>query len=357
VKAAIKVTNTYSWLVTDTLRIKELLHKGLRFRAKNYFHSRLWKQHLWDGYDEFFKKDTGRFLTGLLPEVEFALKELKCEYVLKDERTPPAIICTEIKPDFLEKRNPNPKKPFILTDYQCDLPSQAVIQKRCTIQAPTSAGKTAIMMSVLDCIDPKTLTLILAGRVQPVVQAYDGLKEWGFDRVGRVYGKFNNPDIITCANVDSIHKLEPLLPHIKCLIVDEVHDKIITATGKKILAKLTGCGMRIAVSATPFKFDGNDKTHKFFVKGYFGPLLKTQSASAVDGVIQTKKLQESGRLSKSKCTFYVIRTPELPFELYQDAVTKGIAQNWEFHRTIARLVAKKKAEHLLLWKELSMEMP
>ena len=45
------------------------LSTAFKVRELNYMHSRLYKQKKWDGYTEFFKEKTGRFLTGLLPEV------------------------------------------------------------------------------------------------------------------------------------------------------------------------------------------------------------------------------------------------------------------------------------------------
>ena len=63
----LKIENCYSQLITEDLVTKEFIWKRLRFHDKNYWHSRLYKQKLWDGYNNFFQKETGKFLTGLLP--------------------------------------------------------------------------------------------------------------------------------------------------------------------------------------------------------------------------------------------------------------------------------------------------
>lgn len=349
-KALIRVQNNFSWLATDSDELRKTLYSMLRFRAKGYFHSRLYKQGRWNGYNEFFTNPAGRFLTGLLPEVEAVVKHYKCEYKIKDERTgKPDIIQTEITPDFLMKLNPEVwgkvskklGKPLMLEDYQCDLPMKALKHLRGTIEAPTSAGKTYIMMAILACLDPKTPVLIVAGKINPISQAYNELKEWGFKNVGRVWGGVWEPNYITCACVDSVEKLDKVLPKVKVLIADEVHDKMTGDTAKKMYSKLTGCSMRLAVSATPFKHGGTDKTHMYSIKGYYGPRFKTNSTAAVDGILQTHKLQERGRLSYADCHFWPITSPELPHAIYGDAVTYGVAQNWQFHNIVKALVEKK----------------
>jgi hypothetical protein len=81
------IDNDYCQLLTTNHKIKQTLWDCLRFRERNYFHSRLYKQRLWDGYTEFFKKETGRFLTGLIPEVSAALKHFDIEYEIQDNRS------------------------------------------------------------------------------------------------------------------------------------------------------------------------------------------------------------------------------------------------------------------------------
>ena len=56
------IENDYSQLITIDQNIKTTLWDALRFREKNYFRSRLYKQRIWDGYTEFFKKKLGGFL-------------------------------------------------------------------------------------------------------------------------------------------------------------------------------------------------------------------------------------------------------------------------------------------------------
>lgn len=203
---------------------------------------------------------------------------------------------------------------------------------------------TNIMVSILKALPENCPTLVLANKKSLVEQNYEEIVKWGFTNVGRLYGKYENPSVITCATVQSLHKMEPLLEKIKALVVDEIHENM-SKEPKKYFNKMKSCSVRAAVSATPFKFGGKDLCQKWLVKGYFGPALKSKSAG---GVLTTSHLQERGMLAKSKCVFYPVREPELKYEIYMDAVTRGIAENWHFHEMVVRLTNGLKGRTLIL---------
>jgi superfamily II DNA or RNA helicase len=138
--------------------------------------------------------------------------------------------------------------------------------------------------------------------------------------------------------IDSIHKIEKQFPKIQALIVDEGH-LMMSKTPVGVYNKLKNATFRVSVSATPFKFGGTDKSQKYSLKGYFGPMLKTDTVEG--GVLTTKILQEKGFLSGSDCHFYPVTKPDLPYDIYQDAVTRGIAENYHFHDIVKRLVTNK----------------
>lgn len=331
--------NCYSFLNTSDDDLKRFLWKALRFREKNYFHSRLYKQKLWDGFKDFFKKETGRFLTGLLPEIELVLKKKKIAYRIYDKRDGFEYLNKEIDENFLSKD-------FPLRDYQVDLVNQFSKYKRGIIFAPTSAGKTAMMISVLKNLPPKIPTLILANKKTLLNENYKRLIESDFTNVGRLYDKYEDINMITCATVQSIHKIPKFVKNTKLIIVDEIHD-MMSKTSKKCYNKLHKCSSRLALSATPFKFGGTDKVQKYEVKGYFGPVLKSKCAGE-GGILTTKELQDRNILSKSICTFYPITSPELPYAIYLDAVTQGIAESIHFHKIVKKLVSKLKGRTLIL---------
>lgn len=331
-EAILKVQNCYSWLKTHNEKVKETLWRALRFRRKNYFHTSLYKRGVWDGYDEFFKQHTGRFLTGLLPEVEYALDHLKISYKIVDQRDSVEFRYKEVDQSFLNPWIPEGHDLQEMHDYQVDYINQIAKFKRGVIQAPTAAGKTAIMIGILKTLPQDCPTLILANKKSLVKQNYDELQMWGFENVGRLYEKYNDPNTFTCATVQSLHKF-PDIENIRALVVDEIHD-MMSKVPKKYYNKLKSCSIRAAVSATPFKFGGSDKSQKYSVKGYFGPILAKEE-------LTTKKLQNRKILSDADCFFYPIDTPKIPYEIYLDAVTLGIAENWHFHQVVKRLCEKK----------------
>lgn len=346
----LRIRNDFSWFLSDDSKAKETLWRALRFPAKNYWHSRLYRQKLWDGYNEFYKKETGRFLTGLLPEVRAALKHLKTDYRVIDEREKLEFATAQIDCEFLQRWNPFPD-PFILHDYQVDLVHQAIKHHRGTVFAPTSAGKTMMMVALIKCLPPQTPAMILTNRSGLSQQIHDELVQWGCENVGRCFDKICEPDYMTVANYQSLHKISKLVPHVKVLLVDEIHE-MISKEPKKWYKKFKSASVRVCFSATPFKYDGADKTQKYEVKGYFGAVFKTTSEMAEDGILTTAKLQKHGKLAKSKCVFYPVREPDIVYDIYMDAKIRGIAENWHFHEIVRDLTLSLKGRTLIIVEHL-----
>jgi superfamily II DNA or RNA helicase len=336
----LQINNSYSRVITENENLRLTLWRLMRYREKGYFHTALYKQKKWDGYRDFFSRSTGKFLTGLLPEVQATLDHLKEPYETVDQRIPFKWSMREINEDFLKLWG----YPFELYDYQVDLVNQILKHDRGIIQAPTASGKTSVMISILKCLPQNTPTLIMANRKSLCDQNYDETTKLGFSNVGRLYDKYNEPNMMTCCTWQSVKKMAHVLPKIRCLIVDEIHE-MLSKGPKKIYNSLPNCHVRVAVSATPFKFGGDDKCQKYGVKGYFGPIMKSQSAG---GVLTTDKLKKRNILSQSRCIFYPIRHPELHHAIYQDAVTQGIAENFEFHKLVTKLTKSLTGRTLIL---------
>ena len=341
----LEITNQYSWLHTSDDDLKTTLWKLLRCRAKDYFHNQRFRMHLWDGYDNFFNKDSGRFLTGLLPEVRLVLKKKEIPYEIKDDRSFRWSV-EKISDNFLNE-GPNPVKQ--LRDYQVDYVNQTIKNWRGLITSPTASGKTNTMKAIIKALPPKTPTLILANKKSLIDQNYDEIKSLGIDWVGRLYGNEKKPNYITCATSQSAHLLKPVLSKIKVLIVDEVHE-MMSKVPKRIYNSLKNAVVRVGMSATAFKFGGKDESQKFMVKGYFGPVFYTKSTD--DGKLTTKELIERDILSTADCTFYRITEPKLPYEIYLDAVTKGVAENDYFHKIVVSLAKKLPGRTLIIVERL-----
>lgn len=347
----LRVSNDYSFFLSDDMKIKKELWERLRFRDKNYFHNRAYKMKKWDGFINFFVLETGKFLTGLLPEVSAVLKHFKIDYVVEDLRDKTKFSYESIDKFFLNQWVPETNsvgdkiKSLELYDYQVEMINQVIKHRRGVIFAPTSAGKSLVMLGILKTIAANTPTLILQNRASLAQQNYEEFVKWGLPNVGSLWGGNVHPNMITVATVQSVSKMEKVLPKIKVLIVDEIHDMMSTLP-KAVYRRLKCADVRVAVSATPFKFGGKDQVQKFYVRGFFGPILKIKSAEG--GVLTTSELQERGILAQSKCIFYPIREPKIPHDIYIDAVTRGIAESFHFHDVITRLANKQKGRTLIL---------
>ena len=343
----LKIQNDYSWLITSDGKIKRKLFEKLRVRERGYFHSALYKQNIWDGYIEFFKEDGGRFLTGLLPEVLAALREENIKVKIHETREFFPWLHTNIDENFLNQFVPKSMKEFSLYDYQVDSINCVLRNYRGIVKFPTGGGKTAIMIGILKALQPKTPVLFLTKGASLVEQNYAEMKEWGIENVGRIYGKYKEPNFITCATTSkmTLEKLEPILPKFKVLIVDEVHD-CMSPVPRKAYKKMHNAVARIGISATPYKHGGKDFTQKMYLRGFFGGILKTSTTES--GVVTTKDLQAREILSSSNCTFYPIKHPQIPHEPYIDAVTLGIAENYYFAQQVQKLVGKLHGRTLVL---------
>lgn len=353
----LKIQNINSWLETDDDILHNKLWNALRFPEKNYYHSTLYKKGLWDGYKEFYHKNSGMFLTGLLPEILTALKIKKINYNVIDERNSVKWKYKSIDENFLNQWLPKNHKPVTLHDYQIDYVHQAIKYDRGLIKAPTSAGKTFIMISIMKCLPESTPILFMTKNSGLVDQNYKDMKDWGIQNLGRYYGGHKELNRVMCvtAHTATLNGLKKLLPQFKVLIVDEIHE-CMSEVPLKIYKLMKGASLRFGISATPFKFtqnnqkgeeECNDKVHKYKTKGFFGAVFKTTTTKT--GVLTTKDLQERGILSKSRCTFYPIDTPKtIQNEPYMDAVTLGISNNFEFLKIIKRLSQSLQGRSIIL---------
>lgn len=334
----LRIENDYSHLLTDDDALRTKLWKVLRFRPKDYAFNAAFKMRVWDGYDDFFDKNSGRFLTGLLPEVTAALRHWNIQYEMVDERQGFAFIVDKVDEDWLAG--------IKLYDYQVDYINQALKHKRGLVTAVTGAGKTNIMIGILKALAPGTPALVLCNKTDLVDQNHTEITKNGFPSVGRVYGGAKEVDAdIVCSTWHSIAHLKKKLPHFKCVIVDEIHE-MMGKKAKAIYRRLHQASIRIGFSATAFKYGGEDQVQKYEAKGFFGPPFYV--ASIEGGRPTTAKLQERNILSQAQFTFFRIKEPILKYEIYQDAVEKGIACNQHLHDIVSQLALSLKGRTCIM---------
>lgn len=348
----LRLHNDYSWLQTHDQDLLNRLWYALRVPARNYFMSTAYKQKRWDGMVEFFKKTSGMFLTGLLPEIMAGLRMMKKPYSIIDNRTKISWAQTSIDNQFLNQCLPAGFDPITLHDYQVDYVHQAFKFNRGLICAPTGSGKTYIMISVLKSLPPGTKVLFMTKASSLVDQNYKEMTTWGVKNLGRYYGGYKEPADVMCitSHKDTFLGIKDMLPQFQVLIVDEVHE-CMSDVPLAAYRRMKNAGIRLGFSATPIKFGGTDQEQKWTVKGYFGPIFKTTTTES--GYLTTKSLQDRGILAPSRCTFYPIREPKnIVHEPYGDAVTLGIEQNMYLHQTVQRLAQSLKGRTLILVERL-----
>jgi superfamily II DNA or RNA helicase len=320
-------------LKNDT--IIDVLYNSLRFRDPDCFHNPAYKlfikskgRHGWDGYVSFFNKETGKFATGILPEIIRALAKTNQKVEIEDNRSE-KIIFNKITPDYIDG--------IELYDYQVEIANKSLEMERGIIKSPTASGKTLLFTAMIKAIPEKTPILILFRNKTLVTQTYDVLVKNGISNVGKISGDFFEPDLVLCATIQSYKNYEKLLPQFKVLIVDECHE---FATNKSIgiFKKLKNCRYRFGFSATPWS--EKDKIKKYRLKSWFGPLV---------GNIEIKTLQERNILSQAQCFFHVISKPEeLYADDYQSAYKIGITENTYFHNKIKEIVDSYKNGRILI---------
>ena len=187
-QALLKTSNDFTRLQTNHPDLHRILWQALRFRERNYWFSPAYKSKVWDGFKNFYSKESGRFLTGLLPEVEAALKHLSVEYKIVDERTKIPLKYTQIDKNFLSEYKKN-SSPIILEDYQVDHVNQAlktnsILPHRGIILAPTAChgkGQKILMyngdLKVVENIKVGDLLMGPDSKPRTVMEIHNGTGE------------------------------------------------------------------------------------------------------------------------------------------------------------------------------------
>ena len=227
-------------------------------------------------------------------------------------------------------------KPVELRDYQVELGNRALREMRGIVKAPTGSGKTILFSAVVKALSGCTPTLILFRNRSLVNQTYRTFQALNIPNVGRVHMDYFEPNIITCSTIQSIHHLEPLIPKIKALIIDECHEYTSNKSVRTIRI-FKNTPMVLGFSATPL--DRGDKVRKYTLKSLIGPIL---------GEISTKELQDRNILSQSNIHIIPIVEPKIPYALFDEAYVRGIVENKVRNEQIKRIVGRHKKGKILI---------
>jgi ATP-dependent helicase IRC3 len=180
--------------------------------------------------------------TGLIPYVLNVLNSLNIKYNLIDKRNIP-----------VQNGNFKLSNDFTARDYQAKIING--IKNRAIIQAPTGAGKTFIMASLIAKFNVKPV-IVIAPKVSLAEQIKDEFEKFFNTKIGILTGdRHEIRDITVCTPMSAINST--LIGKAAAILIDETHflpsNTIFTATK---LAR--SAYYRIGVSATPWRDAGDD---------------------------------------------------------------------------------------------------
>ncbi|EGG17119.1 hypothetical protein DFA_08101 [Cavenderia fasciculata] len=393
--AILRITNGYSYLKNVDSMVMDAIRSKLTFTLpKANFVRFKTGAPKFNPSVSFITPKTGRFATGLLPIISLYLREMNVDCQRIDERNPlpnlysnwdyskvlpgdedlttiPSTIIQDTKKGKkkstttsttttikkkkklildddeeptrlfdLQTQDLEPKQvdesllspKVTLHDYQVESINFALSNHRGIIKCATGGGKTLILASLIKAIGSNVETVILVTKRSLITQIYETLVNTGVCTPGRISTDYNEPNTVTIATLQSVHKIQDLCKDAKVLLVDEVHE-FGSPTAKKAFELFDNAYARFGFSATPFKIDNPVHNHK--ITSTFGTLLCD---------ISTKSLTDINILSKANIHFYPIKYPiakhlNLPkSHIYQDMENVFLAENDYLNESIAKLV-------------------
>lgn len=197
------------------------------------------------------------------------------------------------------------------------------------VDAPTSSGKSELMIAFIKFI--KVPTLILVNRVNLALQMKDRILKNGIKKVGVVYGGANEDGDVVIATIGSVKKI-PNLHKFKILLLDEVH----RAQAKQFqdFLKEAPYPIRFGFSATP---NSGDKYKWALIRQHVGNVIFK---------VGTEELIENKVIALPKIEFIEIDC--FPTMDWPSANLRCIVYNDYRNNKIKELVDKHKVPTLIL---------
>jgi len=306
-------------------------------KVPGYQYSAAYKRRQWDGKTHFISRN-GTFRTGLLKRVLDDLKKINC--------TPELVLETPDLEDFTENWD---IEGFSYYDFQKELISTGLREKRGIIKSPTGSGKTLIMAGLVKALAGRKMVLLFNAK-QLLTQTYDYFltDTCGIDNVGLCYGEgYIYGDIMLCT-VQSIEKiLDTHLEEAEVLMVDECHE---FANGKTTLAALKAFPKalyRLGFTATP----PSDIIPKLNLEGSLGPVWASVSTAALvdDGKLTKPIIQ----LLNRDYTASGLDEDKSYLEVYDDYIVNNEERNNKIKEIVNDIRQhSKRARILILTKSL-----
>ena len=276
-----------------------------------------------------FAKQKGNSLvlrSGYMKELLFFIKEAGLSVSeFQDKRT--KLIDVKFTDEQLRKYfNPD----FDYVDHQIRALKALLKTNIGIIKAPTSAGKTEIIIALMKIA--QLPTLILVDSVSLLTQTAQRLNEAGVD-CGVCHGKGVVYAENMISTIGSYKKLGDLTRY-KMVIVDECH--IVGASRFQEFFEKSSYPYRFGFSATP---DGNDKYKFATIRQHIGDVIAE---------IYTKELIENKVMVKPKIKFVNVECVKTPS--WDSAYEKCIVKNKDRNTKIVEIALAQKVPTLILYK-------
>lgn len=280
-----------------------------------------YRNKIWDGKIRLFNLQTNLLYTGLLSYLQLFCEERGYVVELQDNLDVEDEFSVYHAKKFAESLNLHSAgRPITANDHQINAFIHIMQRRRALVLSPTASGKSLIIYLICrQLLDYQNLKgLIIVPTTSLVEQLYsdfgDYASESGFKNymhVHRIYqGKEKHTDKkITISTWQSLYQMpKSYFEQFDYIIGDEAHlFKAQSLTS--ILTSCTNAKYRIGLTGT---LDGT-KTHKLVLEGLFG---------AVQRVISTKELIDSGKLANFEIKCLVLKHPDEVCLEYKDAAYK-----------------------------------
>lgn len=191
------------------------------------------------------------------------------------------------------------------------------------VQAPTSAGKSFLMLTYVKLT--KLPTLILVNKVTLGLQLQEDFKKAGID-CGICSGKGVVQGYCMVSTIQSVHKIGDLT-RFKCVLVDEVHNS--SATQFQDFFKQFGCPLKFGFSASPFR-NGD----------YLGFAKIRQFIGSIIIKIDSKELLENNVMAKPHIYLIKNECKEDEYFDYQTAYSEEIVNGKRRNEIIKNICDK-----------------
>ena len=297
----------------------------------------------YDGRKHFYSTKTDAIPTGLLHILDKQLKNSGYEPIYVDKRVKPQLTISKV-----DLENPilgEGSHKIQLRDYQIEAINIALQNSRGIINMAVRSGKTEIMASICENIQPtkecKGRVCILYNNVQLLRQTANRIEQYLGEKVGMIFGGSWTEERITCVGVQKFYKdftsknkmvkerAKKFLKSMDILLVDECH-RLQAKTWYTIAANCPAY-YRYGFSGTPYS---NNMLQSYSIVSMLGRTLYT---------IGSKELSDQGYTAEA--SFIIINNPAKPPELksymqYEQHVQYGIIENY-FRNNIIKNLAKK----------------